>query len=81
MLASLSQPVVTDYVHAVKPPWLLLLLVGIVIYGLPRELLPAVLVSFATLVLIGALTSWAWKRYASGRSESFDDEDVLRQAA
>ena len=73
MLATLDRPIVTDYVPAAKPPWLLLaVLVGVVLVGLPRDLLPTALAASLGVIFTGWLVNWLWARSGSHRSEPRD---------
>jgi hypothetical protein len=54
VLAVLNRPIVTDYVPAARPPWLLLaLLVGLAAFGLPHTTLTLVVATSTVLLLVG----------------------------
>lgn len=83
MQAVLNRPIITDYVPAVQPPWLLLtVLVGVIAYALPREALPfAVMVSVGIIAACG-LANWSWRRF--GPTDTADEvpaENTTRRAA
>lgn len=73
MLATLDRPIVTDYVPAAKPPWLLLaVLVGVVAVVLPRDLLPTALAASLGVIFTGWLVNWLWARSRGGQTEPED---------
>lgn len=73
MVATLNRSIITDYVPAARPPWVLLaVLVGLVAFVLPRDLLPtAVGVSVGVIVAAG-LVNWVWVRFAASKDDSGD---------
>ncbi len=59
MQAVLNRPIVTDYVPAGKPPWVLLAVAfGLIVAGLPRNYFPTV----AALFSLGLVLYWAGNR-------------------
>jgi hypothetical protein len=89
--AVLNQPIVTDYVPAAKPPWLLLaLVIGILAVWAPRDLLPEILVASAFAAAVGMLANWLWCRFSpapgggdeeGGRHDALFPDDRLHRAA
>lgn len=81
MLATLDRPIVTDYVPAARPPWLLLaVLVGVVMAALPRDLLPTALAASLGVIFTGWLVNWLWARFGSRRSEPQDSGERAEPA-
>ncbi|MDB5307905.1 MAG: hypothetical protein JWO38_2107 [Gemmataceae bacterium] len=75
MYATLTRPIVTDYVHAVKPPWILLVLLALLAYGLPRELLLTGLLAAFAVVLAGYLIKWFRDRDEDHTADSVGPAD------
>jgi hypothetical protein len=77
VFAAVTRPIVTDYVPAVKPPWLLLALLGLILCIFPRELLPTALMASAAVILSGALLNWLWDRFRHPTDELVGKADSL----
>lgn len=76
MLAVLNRPIVTDYVPVARPPWVFLaLLVGLVAFLLPRDVLPTAALVSAAVVLAAALANWVWSRFVPRDGPPEDDSN------